>query len=365
MAGVEELARIEFRRRLVANAFPEFAALGPALKELKYVQADPIRSPARAQDLTLRQRVSGYREGDLEEQFPELDAEEGYLFAYGFMCPDVWQSLRFREGKRLSKREIAILETIGELGEAHPRDLDEHFGRRSVVNAWGGKSNETKRLLEELHHHGHLRVSRRDKGIRVYQVAEGGRASGSDPKRRFRHLVETTAHVFGPTSMRFLLSELSSHHHLTASRKERAEVVEDLVEEGRLSRVEVEGVKYLWIREAWQGSEYAERVRILAPFDPLVRDRERFEQVWDWSYRFEAYVPAAKRVRGYYAMPLLWGEKMIGWANAKVERERLKVEFGYVGKRPRSVSFKGLAELEVEAMGLFLGLGSGAWELEW
>jgi uncharacterized protein YcaQ len=101
----------------------------------------------------------------------------------------------------------------------------------------------------------------------------------------------------------------------------------------------------------------------LAPFDPLVRDRERFVQLWGWTYRFEAYVPEAKRERGYYAMPVLWRDEVVGWTNAKVENERLKVKFGYAGKRPRAKAFRLLAEVELESMARFLGLESGAWEL--
>ncbi|MGC4048239.1 MAG: crosslink repair DNA glycosylase YcaQ family protein [Paludibaculum sp.] len=47
-------------------------------------------------------------------------------------------------------------------------------------------------------------------------------------------------------------------------------------------------------------------VRLFAPFDPVVWDRLRFETFWGWAYRFEAYTPAPKRVRGYYALPLMW-----------------------------------------------------------
>ncbi len=60
------------------------------------------------------------------------------------------------------------------------------------------------------------------------------------------------------------------------------------------------------------------RVRFLAPFDPVVWDRRRFEHLWGWPYRFEAYTPSAKRIRGYYAMPLLWCDRVIGWANAGI-----------------------------------------------
>ena len=61
------------------------------MKRLGFVQADPIRSPARAQDLILRHRVKNYRAGDLERSYPGLELEECYLYAYGFLSKDLWQ----------------------------------------------------------------------------------------------------------------------------------------------------------------------------------------------------------------------------------------------------------------------------------
>jgi hypothetical protein len=60
---------------------------------------------------------------------------------------------------------------------------------------------------------------------------------------------------------------------------------------------------------------------------------------------------------------MLWRDDMIGWASAKVDGKRLKVNVGYVDKRPRGAAFRFAAEAEVEAMTTFLGLESGAWEL--
>lgn len=363
MATVEQLGLPDFKRRIVAGSFPHFLRLSDALRTMRFVQADPIRSPARAQDLMLRQRVAGYVAGDLEEAFPNLKAEEGYLFAYGFMTPEVWRNLRLRPYRKLKKLEREVLDAVAELDDVHPRGLDEKFGRKSVGNYWGGKSQQTKKILEDLHHHGFLRVSRREKGIRVYQVAEDPNKDTADPLERYRLLVLTTAHVFGPTTKRFLISELRSQNHLLPARTDRIAAVESLVQAGKLSEVEVAGVTYLWIRKDWLSEDIPERVRILAPFDPLVRDRARFEQVWNWAYRFEAYVPPAKRERGYYAMPVLWRDNVVGWANANVENGRLKVEFGYANKRPRPKAFRLLAQAEVEAMAIFLGLESDAWEL--
>ena len=334
---------------------------------MKFLQADPIRAPARAQDLVLRQRVVQYAAGDLEEAFPKLKAEEGYLFAYGFMPPDVWQNLRWRPRGKLKKLEREVLDAVTQHGEVHPRELDEQFGRKSVQNYWGGKSKETKRILENLHHHGYLRVSRRENGIRIYQVPSeanyDSNAESADPAERFRSLALTTASVFGPTTKRFLVSELRSQKHLLPARADRLAAVESLVETGQLAEVEVDGVVYLWIRKQWKPKDVPERVRILAPFDPLVRDRDRFTQVWDWTYRFEAYVPAAKRQRGYYAMPVLFKDQVVGWANAKVDNHVLHIEMGYAKKRPRPKLFRVLAEAEAEAIATFLGLESGAWKL--
>jgi hypothetical protein len=100
-----------------------------------------------------------------------------------------------------------------------------------------------------------------------------------------------------------------------------------------------------------------ERLRLLAPFDPIVWDRERFERFWGWAYRFEAYTPAAKRVRGYYALPMLWRGRVIGWANASVEGGRLRLQPGYVtGRPPRDAAFKPALQEEQARLEEFLGL---------
>jgi uncharacterized protein YcaQ len=328
------------------------------------VQADPIRSPARAQDLILRQRVAGYTAGELERTYPKLDAEEGFLFAYGFMKPEVWRDLRWRARAKLTKLEREVLAGVEALGEMHPRELDEAFGKRSVKNYWGGKSRATKRILEDLHRDGYLRVSRRDKGIRLYQVPADSEGRDAHAEERFSRLALTTATVFGPTTASLLISELGSLRHLIPKRGDRERVVHDLVASGQLGKVEVGGVSYMWNRDKWHICESSEMVRILTPFDPLVRDRKRFEQVWGWPYRFEAYVPAAKRERGYYAMPVLWRNDVIGWANASLAENRLVVSIGYALKRPRVKAFRSAIEEEVDAMALFLGLESGAWELK-
>jgi uncharacterized protein YcaQ len=94
---------------------------------------------------------------------------------------------------------------------------------------------------------------------------------------------------------------------------------------------------------------------LLAPFDPVVWDRRRFELLWGWAYRFEAYTPAAKRVRGHYALPLLWRDQVIGWANADTKSGRLRVECGYVaGRAPREAGYAEALAAELDRLAEFL-----------
>jgi uncharacterized protein YcaQ len=112
----------------------------------------------------------------------------------------------------------------------------------------------------------------------------------------------------------------------------------------------VDGLVYVSPARFSPPGEVPKDVRILAPFDPVVWDRRRFEHLWGWAYRFEAYVPQSKRLRGYYAMPLLWGESVIGWVNATMSPDGFRSEVGYVGSRPRSSNFRN--QLEEELCGL-------------
>jgi hypothetical protein len=97
-------------------------------------------------------------------------------------------------------------------------------------------------------------------------------------------------------------------------------------------------------------------VRLLAPFDPVVWDRRRFELFWGWAYRFEAYTPAPRRKLGYYALPLLWRDQVIGWGNVGLANGRLSADFGYVaGRPPRDAAFRRELEAELSRLHTLLG----------
>ncbi len=341
-------------RRLRAHAieqslFPP-TTLRAAVNRLGFVQADPIRSPAHAQDLILRHRVAGYRAGDLDRRYVPLDIEEDYLYAYGFLARHVWCLLHPRNATAPGVLETRVLDVVRRFGETHPASLEPHLGRRRVVNAWGGYSKATTRALEALHYRGFLRIARRDRGIRIYEAAPL-RAEALAPAARLRRLILVMANIFAPSPEKSLQTVIARFRRLG---KPRAAVTE-LVRTGELRRDTIDGLAYVWpVRNGASAQDVPRTVRFLAPFDPVIWDRRRFEHLWGWPYRFEAYTPSLKRLRGYYAMPLLWCDAMVGWANASIKGGKLDVELGFVGKRPRTAEFRHALDAEIARLEEFL-----------
>lgn len=343
------------RALAAARSLYESPTLQQAVDRLGFVQADPIRSPARAQDLILRHRVTGYRAGDLERLYPRLDVEEDYLYAYGFVSRGVWRLLHPRGGGKPGVFEGKVLAAVTGLGEAHPAELEAQLGGRRVTNAWGGLSKATTQALDWLHYRGLLRVARREGGVRVFAPVR----QAPDPlpaRQRMRERVRALVNILGPVPLRQLraMAARPLRRYFPGLGTAPA-FLAAMIKEGELAVVKADGAEYVLPPGCDMAAEVPRKVRFLAPFDPLVWDRSRFEQFWGWAYRFEAYTPAAKRVRGYYALPLLWGDSVVGWANATVSEGSLRVETGFAGTRPAGAAFRRELEAEQVRLAAFLG----------
>ena len=341
------------RRQAIAGTFFAPTTLQLAIERLGFVQCDPIRAPARAQDLILRQRVKGYRAGDLEREYPKLGLEEDYIYAYGVVPERTWRLLHPRKKTRLTKAEERVRELVCAQAKMHPRELEPHLGRKRAVNAWGSYSKATTRTLERLHYRGVLRVAGREKGIRLYQAARQ-QCEPITSEERQRQLILLVANILSPVPERTLRTALRFLSHSTPMLKNRPQALKKLIDCGDLTAAEVDGVKYLWPTGELPDDDVPATVRFLAPFDPLVWDRYRFEHLWGWAYRFEAYTPPEKRKMGYYALPMLWGEKLIGWVNVSRLDEGVKVEAGFSNGKPSGRAFRDAYEHEVERMAQFL-----------
>jgi uncharacterized protein YcaQ len=363
----------DLRRFTVARNFFKPLTLNLSLRKMGFLQADPIRAPARAQDLILRHRVKNYRAGDLERLYPTLKIEEDFFINYGYVTRSVSELMHPRSVTGVPAADVdpswpsaqkrkarLLLEFVRERGTVHPREVDEHFSHGKVKNYWGGLSNATTHLMDNLHYRGALRIARRERGIRVYETCRHDRPPIDDAQCRSRidSLVDVVVRSYAPlpaSSLSYYVRRLRYavpqwRHGLTAALQRAKE---------RLSYARVDGVDWYWPADEnadeLNHEATSSMVRLLAPFDPVVHDRTRFELLWGWAYRFEAYTPAPRRKFGYYAMPMLWRDRMIGWSNVSVKDGTLDCEFRYVKSQPRDRIFKRELEAEVDRLKTFLG----------
>ncbi len=354
----------DLRRYAVARTLFRPTTLLAAIRRLGFVQADPIRAPARAQDLTLRHRVKDYRAGDLERRYARLPVEEDCLVNYGFLPREHLALMHPRVSARpwdaSTRRKAAeVLAFVQARGEVHPREVEQAFAHGRVTNYWGGNSNASTHLLDGMHYRGLLRVQRREGGIRVYAAAAHPAADESEAARLHRaaRLLELIVRKYAPlpsASLTYLARLLGyGAPHLAAP-------IQIALRQARtqLASCVIDGVTWFWpADENPRARRFRadEQVRLLAPFDPVVWDRRRFELLWGWVYRFEAYTPAAKRRYGYYALPLLWRDRVVGWANVSAREGRLQPEFGYAGHSPaKDPAFRTALEDELDRMARFL-----------
>ena len=365
------------RRQAVGWSLPRRAGgLAETLAELEFVQADPIRAPARAQDLILRQRVRGYRAGDLDRHYPTLDVDEDVLYAYGFVARRLRPYLHPRRNRHapdgeftFTGRAAEVLAFVRERGVTHPRDVQEHFGHERVTNGWGGTSSATTVDLEVLRHYGYLRVADRVAGVRRYEVAPP-LTDPLDLDERLREVVLRIARTLAPAPEASLSTAAGIMVRWTRPPGDRLggrAIIRDLLARGSLAAADVAGTRYVWPADLTPvEADPPARVRFLAPFDPVVWDRRRFGQLWGWEYRFEAYTPVAKRVLGYYAMPLLWRDRVIGWANCANPNPNpsanpkpnaspnANVQIGYVDRAPAGAGYVTALDAEIERLRAFL-----------
>ena len=216
-----------------------------------FVQADPIRAPARAQDLILRHRVTGYRAGDLERRFGASgwrrtsSTPTASCRANRRACcirATIQTATTAATGRRAGGRGAGLR---ARPGVTHPADLEARFGSERAVNGWGGFSKATTRALHSLHYHGLLRVARRRDGIRVYEAA-APHPEPLTPAERSRRLVMLVLRILAPMPEASLAATFGLLNRGAPGVGGWRATVHALLRSGELESDEVDGVRYLW-----------------------------------------------------------------------------------------------------------------------
>jgi len=337
--------------------FPDIAA---ALAHHAFIQIDPINICGRMHDLILRNRVRGYREGALHEFIHSADRPgfEHYLPGQGILVAfprDAWPYLTGRMQRRvftrnlhsgkLTPREAALAEHIlAALAARGPLTSDdiEHDGR--ARSAWGTSGTLAKRVLEKLFAHGRVLITARRNFRRVYDLPERVLPAAvlAQPPHSEAEVVRWV--VLAKLHQRRLVTLKRDELPLIVDRVQPVTIVGAdcpplycLREDAPLFEVERLALKPLsgsasesetsrrTNPAAWGQAAPPSSPLLLAPLDPLVYDRRLARQLWNFDYTWEAYTPAAKRARGYYALPVLAGTELVGHVDPKADRAAKKL----------------------------------------
>jgi len=298
-------------------------------------------------DLILRNRVAGYREGDLmrhlhgEAHAPlaagmrttfehHLPSQQNILVAFTL---EAWPHLhaanhaRTKRGgawsgkldarqRRLAERILAAIATRGPLSS---QDIDDD---QRDHHGWGAGATLAKTTLQKLFFHGRVLIAKRINQRRYYDLPDRVLPAAT------RTLPEPNAHE----TARWLATLKLRQRRLSPLKRDELRVVEDLVQP-----LAIEGCGPLFclstdvplllsaIENHELKVENPSPPLLLAPLDPLIYDRRLTATLWGYDYTWQVYTPAAKRTRGYYALPILSGHNLVGHIDPKADRENRKL----------------------------------------
>ncbi|GAB3933214.1 winged helix-turn-helix domain-containing protein [Kribbella albertanoniae] len=315
---------------------PDARALGRVLGRIGLLQIDSVNVLSRAQYLPLYSRLGPYprtmldkASGKAPRRLVEYWAHEASLIPVETFPLMRWRMDRATTEAWGGPRSIAkerpdlvkqVLADVREHGPLTARQIDDDV-ERSREN-WGWNWSDVKRALEFLFFAGEVTVARRNQQFeREYDVPERvlPRAVLETPTptldEAHRALVSIAAKAHGVATAQCLKD------YFRTSPAPTAQAIAELVEEGELLPVQIDG----WKRPAYlhRDARLPRRVNtraLVSPFDSLVFERTRGEVLFDFRYRIEIYVPAEKRIHGYYVLPFLLGDKLVARVDLKADR---------------------------------------------
>jgi uncharacterized protein len=328
------LAAQDLHRERPAGA-PDARHFRRALQALGVLQLDFVNVLVPAHYLILWSRLGAYDRGRFDRfVYGRGDYTEQWAHEASIVPADAWPLLAHRRAayepsqhnplRRLRNRDRyldAVLQQVQRDGALTSADLPPLPGPKRRPGDW---HRSVPRWALEYHFaRGDLAVSRRLGNFqRVYDLPERviphrHLDAAVDRQAADRELLRRAAAALGVAT----LQDLADYFRM--SPREAAPRVEELVEEGSLSRVEVENWQQPgYLSAAARLPRAVEGASLLSPFDPVAWYRPRAERLFDFHYRIEIYVPAAKRRWGYYVLPFRLGDRIVARVDLKADRRQ-------------------------------------------
>jgi uncharacterized protein YcaQ len=320
---------------------PTMRTFGRTLGRTGVLQVDSVNVLQRAHFMPLYSRMGPY-DVDLVRRATEGRPRrlvEYWAHVQALMPVELWPVMRHRMARYRDGRHKwwgtvvtdglmkSLLAEIAERGASTARDLDDGLPRQK--ENWGWNWSTTRKALDYMYMVGDVAIAGRNSQFEIrYDLPERViprehlEASTPSEPEAVKELVRRAARSHGVATLR----DLADYYRLRSvpgqGQTGAASAVDELVEEGELVPVTIEGIK----RPAYlhRDARIPRRVRaraLLSPFDPVVWERERTESLFDFFYRIEIYTPVEKRVHGYYVLPFLLGDRIVGRVDLKADRK--------------------------------------------
>jgi uncharacterized protein len=312
------------------------AATQAAVEHLGYVQIDTINVIERCHHHILWSRIPNYRRGDLQRaQSVDKSVFEYWTHALSyvptrdmrFFLPEMKrhrQSPKIWFGNVTPEELRKVLTLIRKGGALSIRDIEDDV-LVEKDHAWASRK-PSKRALQRAFYNGALTVSARAGMLKTYELMDRHFGWDAPPKPASER--QTLDYMLDRALRSQGLVSLDSICHLDAKRKAPIRrLIESRMRRGELAPVAVEGGGKV---EHWAEPRALdaipdpaqEMVHLLSPFDPLIIQRKRLKLFFDYEHRFEAYVPKEKRLMGYFALPVLFGDEIVAAIDLKADREK-------------------------------------------
>jgi len=308
-----------------------------ALEHLGYVQIDTLAVVERAHHHTLWSRAPNYQANDLNQLVQERTAFEYWSHAasylpmrdYRFSLP---QKLSIKRGESRhyknadDKYMTHVFDRIRIDGPQQARNFEENSGKNGKWWDW----KPSKRALEKLFMQGDLMVTERKGMEKVYDLTdrvlpENIDRSEPSPEEFAEYLLNTSIRANGFTS----LKQLTHLRPGSVLRKTILSVLQQKIQAGSITEINIDKKAAMYAASESLDARVninADNLKFLSPFDNAIIHRDRVEQLFNFNYRLECYLPAAKRRFGYFCLPILYGEQLVGRVDCKAHRKTAMFE---------------------------------------